>query len=116
MLNFTQGDDRLTITAGGTVASGAGVLFGQLFGVALHSATSGQPLTLVLRGVVTLAKAAGSIDPGVLLYWDNAAGRATTTASGNRPIGYHAGLAANAGAAGADILVLLAPAPIVTLA
>jgi predicted RecA/RadA family phage recombinase len=114
MRNFVHGDDRITITAAGTLASGAGVLFGQLFGVTLGAATAGQSVTLVLRGVVTLKKAAGSIGAGVLLYWDNTNGRATTTASGNRPIGFHADLVANAGDADAPITVLLAPAPIVT--
>lgn len=114
MRNFNHEAGRITMTAGGTIASGAGVLFGSLFGVALHGAASGEALTLVVAGNVTLAKAAGTINPGVLLYWDDSAKRATTTASGNRPIGFHAGRVANAGSAGDPIDVYLAPAPIVT--
>lgn len=116
MRNFIQGDDRITIVAGGTITSGQGVLFGDLVGVAVHGATSGQPVTLQIRGVVRLAKAAGTINPGVVLYWDNTAGRATTTASGNRPLGFHAGQAANAGSAGDPIEVLLMPAVAATAA
>ena len=114
MKNYVQPAEVITITAAGTVTAGSGVLFGDLVGVALHGATSGQDLTLVIRGVVTLAKAAGTINPGVMLYWDNSTGRATTTASGNRPIGFHAGKVANAGSAGDPILVLLQPTIVAT--
>jgi predicted RecA/RadA family phage recombinase len=114
MRNYIHGPDRITITAGGTIASGAGVLFGDLFGVALHGATSGQSLTLQLMGRVRLNKATGTINPGVLVYWDNTNARVTTTASGNRPIGFHAGAAANTGAQDTAIEVMLTPAPLTT--
>lgn len=113
--NFIQGTDRLTILSTAATLSGAPVLHGQLVGIAQNATTAaGQDLTLQLTGVVEIPKAAGSFGLGVLLYFDNAAGRATTTATGNRPLGFHAGQVANAGAAGTLCQVLLAPSVVVT--
>jgi predicted RecA/RadA family phage recombinase len=114
MKNYIQEGAIVTVVAPAEVASGAGLLFGQLFGVALRAAANGAEVDVQVKGVVTLPKAAGSIAVGVLLYWDNTNKRATTTASGNRPIGFHVGKAANAGDADAPILVLLSQSAIVT--
>lgn len=114
--NFVQGPDRLTILSTGAVASGALVVHGQIVGVAQNATTAtGQDLTLQLTGVVEVPKAAGSFALGVLLYADAATGRATTTTTANRPLGFHAGQVANAGAAGTLCLVLLQPTVVVTL-
>lgn len=108
--NFIQGADRLTILSTSATVSGALVVHGQLVGVAQNATTAaGQDLTLQLTGVVELPKAAGSFGLGVLLYAEAATGRATTTATANRPLGFHAGQAANAGAAGTLCQVLLCP-------
>ncbi len=114
MLNMVKEGNVITMAAPANVTSGEGVVVGGLFGVATATVLSGADVELLVEGVVSLPKAAGSISPGVLLYWDNTNKRATTTASGNRPIGYHAGKAANAGSADAAILVKLAPAAIIT--
>jgi predicted RecA/RadA family phage recombinase len=91
------------------------VLHGQIVGIAQNATTAaGQDLTLQLTGVVEIPKAAGSFGLGVLLYFDSAAGRATTTATANRPLGFHAGQTANAGAAGTLCFVLLTPSVVVT--
>lgn len=115
MRNFVQEGDRLTIISTGAVVSGALVVHGLLAGIALNSASaSGQDVTLQLSGVVEMPKEAGSFGLGILLYANASNGRATTTASGNRPLGYHAGQVANAGAAGTACLVLLQPTVHVT--
>lgn len=114
MENYVQEGAIVTMAAPANLAAGAGVVIGGLFGVAVSAALSGADVPVLTRGVVNLPKAAGSIAPGVLVYWDDTNKRATTTASGNRPIGYHAGKVANAGAADTLMLVLLAPAAIVT--
>lgn len=114
MRTMVKEGNVITMTAPADVASGEGVVVGGLFGVATSAALSGADVELLTQGVVNLPKAVGSIGAGVLLYWDNSAKRATTTASGNRPIGYHAGKAANAGAADTLMPVLLAPAAIIT--
>lgn len=113
--NFVQGPDRLTILSTAATVSGAPVLHGQLVGIAQNATTAaGQDLTLQLTGVVEIPKAAGTFGLGVLLYFDSVAGRATTTPTGNRPLGFHAGQTANAAAAGQPCLVLLAPSVVVT--
>lgn len=114
MRNYIQDGDRITITAGATITSGQVVLFGDVVGVAMHGAASGEAVTLVVEGVVRLRKASGTINPGVRVFWDNTASRVTTTPTGNRPLGFHAGRAANSGADNTDIEVLLKPSPIAT--
>lgn len=114
MRNMVSEGNVITMTAPADVVSGEGVVAGQIFGVATHSAVSGQPVELLVEGVVELPKVAGSVATGVLLYWDATNKRATTVASGNRPIGYHASGAANANAVDTPIRVKLAPAAIVT--
>lgn len=114
MDNYIATGDRVVHNAPATVASGQGVLVGDIFGVAIAAAASGAPVALQVTGVVRLLKAAGTINPGVRVFWDNSAGRVTTTATGNRPIGFHNGRVANAGSAGDPIEVLLTPAPIAT--
>lgn len=116
MKNYVQDDHTLPFTAGADIAAGAGVLVGSIVGVSMTAVASGADGVLALRGVYTLAKAAGTINPGALLYWDDSAKRATATAVGNRQLGFHAGQVANAGAAGADIQVLLSPSVAVTAA
>lgn len=81
-----------------------------LVGIAVNETTgSGQDLTLQTTGIVTMRKAAGTINPGVRVFWDGSAARVTTTATSNRRIGYHAGRVANTGADNTEILVLLRP-------
>jgi predicted RecA/RadA family phage recombinase len=114
MRNMVKEGRVITMAAPADVASGDGVVVGGLFGVATSAAASGADVELLTQGVVSLPKVASSVSAGVLLYWDNTNKRATTVAAGNRPIGFHAGKVANAGAVDTPILVLLAPAAIVT--
>lgn len=88
MKNFVQEGKTMTITAGATIASGAGVLVGSVFGVAVSSAVSGDKLPLALEGVYNLPKATGAISQGAKVYWDDTNKNVTTTASGNTLIGY----------------------------
>jgi predicted RecA/RadA family phage recombinase len=108
MRNFIQPGNNVTLLAPtGGVVSGQGVLIGDLFGVALADAAAGARVALQVTGVVEMLKAAGTIAPGARVFWDAAAGRVTTTVTGNRCIGHHVGETANDGAAGAPIRVLL---------
>jgi len=109
MKNYVQDGNTVTVTAPANVVAGQGVLVGDLFGVAMHDASSGALVEIRVTGVVTLKKASGTINPGVRVFWDSAASRVTTTATGNRCIGYHVGTAANTGGDNTDILVLLRP-------
>lgn len=107
MKNFVQPGDAIDITAPANLTSGQGLLVGNLFGVVAADAASGASAVLYTEGVFTLRKAAGSIGPGIRVFWDNAASRVTATATGNTCIGWHVGTAANAGADNTEILVKL---------
>lgn len=105
MKNYVQAGENLTVPAPADTLSGEGVLLGALFGVATANAASGQPVTIVRRGVFTLPKvSAQAWTIGAKVYWDAAAGNVTTTASGNTLIGLAVEAAANPSDAG---LVLL---------
>jgi len=109
MRNYVQPGDTVTVQTTSAVVSGQPVLIGDLFGVAVADAAANTPFELQVSGVVTLRKAAGTVNPGVRVFWDNTAQRVTTTATGNRCIGHHVGLTANTGGDNTDILVLLRP-------
>jgi len=109
MKNYVQDGNTVTVPAPANVVSGQGVRVGDIFGVAMHDASSGALLELRVTGIVRLRKATGTINPWVRVFWDNTAQRVTTTATGNLCIGYHADTAANTGGDNTDILVLLRP-------
>lgn len=88
MKNYIQPGEVVTLTAPYNVASGAGLLVGSLFGVALAAASSGAAVEAATRGVYTLAKATGAAwTIGARLYWDDTAKNCTTTAGSNKLIG-----------------------------
>ena len=77
--------------------SGAGVIIGNLFGVANGDAQTGKPVVLSTVGVFDLPKTtANDITVGAALYWNDTAKEVTTTASGNTKIGV--AIAAKSGA------------------
>lgn len=78
MKNYIADGDTVTITAAADTASGAGVIAGGLFGVALAAAATGTDQVLLTRGVFELTKLGGAAwAAGDLIYWDNAAKRCT---------------------------------------
>jgi predicted RecA/RadA family phage recombinase len=87
MTNYVQPGDSITVPdAGGTISSGDGVQFGQLFGVAAHDASDNNPLTFVTRGVFVLPKtSAQAWTVGALIYWTGT--ECTTSSAGNLLIG-----------------------------
>ena len=87
MKNYVQPGDTVTVVAPATVLSGAGLLVGALFGVALSDAASGESMEMVTEGVVDLPKAAVVITQGTKLYWDNTSKNVTTTVGTNTLIG-----------------------------
>lgn len=88
MKNFVQPGAVLSIPAPADVVSGAGVLAGSLFGIAVHSALSGAPVEIQTEGVVTIAKAPSQAwTVGALIYWDAGNSRATNVASTHKQIG-----------------------------
>lgn len=106
MKNFIQKGKIVTVAAPATVVAGAGVLVGALFGVAVFGAASGATLEIATEGVFALDKvSAQAWTEGASIYWDNTQKLATTTASGNTPIGVATDAAANPSATGVVKLV-----------
>ena len=85
--NHVQKGSNLTLTAPYAVASGAGMLVGALFAVALQTAASGAQVEAKTDEVWDLPKAAGAVTQGQKIYWDNAAKQVTTTVGANILIG-----------------------------
>ncbi len=85
-----------------TIVRGAGVLVGDLLGVALGNGSAGDTIQLALEGVFEMPKAAGAISQGAKIYWNATDKNLTTTASGNKLAGY-----AFVGAASGDATVQL---------
>lgn len=88
MKNFVQAGDTIVVPAPAAVASGAGVLVGNIFGVALFAADNGADVPIKTRGVFELPKAGSQAwTVGARVYWDNGNNRCTNVATGNYPIG-----------------------------
>lgn len=86
--NYIQPGDVISLTAPYAVASGAGLLVGSLFGVALSAAANGASVQAQRVGVRTLPKLqADDVTAGAKLYWDNTNKRLTLTSSGNTLVG-----------------------------
>jgi predicted RecA/RadA family phage recombinase len=97
MRNYIQKGDNITVDSPADVLSGAGVIIGNLFGVANGDAQTGKPVVLSTVGVFDLPKTtANDIAVGAALYWNDTAKEVTTTASGNIKIGV--AIAAKSGA------------------
>lgn len=95
MRNFVQAGDNITIPAPATVASGAGVLVGSLFGVANGDAPVGESVVISTRGVFDLPKeATDAIGIGDEVFWDDTNDVVTVTDTGNF-IGHAVAIAGN---------------------
>lgn len=82
-----------TVPAATTIASGDGVLIGDVVGVALGGGTTGDVIQVKISGAFTMAKKTGTgtaIAQGAKAYWDAADKKVTgSDASGaNKHIGY----------------------------
>lgn len=104
MKNFVQPGRTVTLPAPYTVASGAGLLVGALFGVANYAALANEPVEADVEGVFDLPKANNEAwTIGAKVYWDNTAKVCTVAAAGGAntligaallPVGSAAGLTA----------------------
>jgi len=105
MKNWIQPGEHLTLTMAAAVAGGAGVLVGDIFGVAQGDAGAGEEVVLVRRGVFELPKtSAQAWTAGAKVYWDDTAKVVTTTATDNTLIGAAVEIAANPSATGIVLL------------
>ena len=85
--NYVQPGDTITLVAPYQVASGAGLLVGSIFGVALAAAANGAAVEARRVGVFDLDKASGAVTQGQKIYWDNTNKVVTTTSTSNTLIG-----------------------------
>lgn len=87
--NHIKSGERTTLTCPyATIASGAGILVGAIFGVALYAGVSGDAIEAMTTDEWSLAAvAADEADVGDLAYWDDTQRKITTTSTGNTLVG-----------------------------
>lgn len=104
MKNFIQNGYMITIIAPtGGVKSGAGVIVGNLFGIASLNAPEGSKVEIATKGVFDLPKPANAtFTQGQRVSWDQANAQVVAPATGMFPIGI-ATLAAANGSTSAQI-------------
>ncbi len=96
MKNFIQAGSNVTVAAPYPVTSGAGVLVGNLFGIANGAAANGADVVLSTNGIFEMTKdTTDAMTVGSPVYWDNTAKTVTVTASGNTKIGVAVAAAGN---------------------
>ena len=94
--NYVQKGENLTLAAPADVLSGAGVVVGSIFGIAMGNALSGASVDLATTGVFTMAKVSAlAIAVGDIVYFDNATKLVNKTSAGNTRIGLAVTAAAN---------------------
>lgn len=104
MKNYIQAGDNITVAAPADVESGALVVVGALHGAATGSAKSGDPVTIVRKGVFEFAKLSEQAwSVGAKVYFDGAL--CTTVASGNALVGTAVADAANPSPTGLVVLI-----------
>jgi len=87
---FVHEGASIDFTPAADVAAGDVVVQGDLVGVAKLDIKANKLGALAVEGVFDFAKATGAgtaIAVGALVYWNDAANQATTTATGNKQIG-----------------------------
>lgn len=89
MKNFIQPGKNIEMEAASAVTSGSVVVFGDLVGVAMGDAASGEKCSLVLEGVFELAKEAAAISAGDKVHFHAASGKVkAASGTGTVPMGY----------------------------
>ena len=89
MKTYIQNGHVITVpTPAGGIASGEGLIVGNIFGIAAYSAAEGDPLEMATTGVYKLPKAAAAVlAVGARVAWDNTAKQVNTPGAGRFPIG-----------------------------
>lgn len=88
MKNYIQQGLVIDVVLAATIASGAALLVGKLFGVAQKAGAIGETVGLVTEGVFDLPYGvAATVAVGDLVYWDDTAKTVTKTATSNTKVG-----------------------------
>lgn len=89
MKNKISSGKLVNVTLAADIASGAGLLVGALFGVAVTAGKSGDVIAVDTDGEFELPAATGAaLTVGQLAYWDVTNKRVTGTAADNTLIGH----------------------------
>lgn len=95
MRNYIQPGENITVPAPYDVASGAGCLVGDLFGIASGAALSGETVVIVTTGCFDMAKTVtDAVTVGASIFWNDTTKLATVTDTGV-PIGHAIAVAGN---------------------
>jgi predicted RecA/RadA family phage recombinase len=87
---FVHEGQTIDYTPTADIAAGEVVVQGDLVGVARLDIPAGNRGALAVEGVFDFAKATGTgtaIAVGAIVYWNDAANQATTSATGNKQLG-----------------------------
>ena len=89
MQNYIQNGHVITVaTPAGGIASGEGLIVGNIFGIAAYSAAEGDPVELAITGVYKLPKATAAVlTVGARVAWDNTAKNINAPGAGRFPVG-----------------------------
>lgn len=89
-MNYISSGKVIKATAAADILSGAGVVIGDMFGIATGNVASGDVGVFVVSGIVTLPKKSeDTFAAGGRVYWDVSAGSITTTSVENTFAGYY---------------------------
>lgn len=89
MKNFIAHGDTVEFTAGADYSAGDGVVIGTVFGVVVNDVANGAKGLAKLTGVFRLPKAASQPwTVGAAIHWSAGSKACTTSAVGNRLIGF----------------------------
>lgn len=104
MENFKKEGKTIQFTAATTYTSGQGLIVGDIAGVVVNSAVSGDLVDVLVEGIVRLAKTSVAMSIGEKLYWDTADANVQKTADSgtNKAIGVAAETVAS-GATSIDV-------------
>jgi len=93
---YKQPGDILSLTAPEAISANEVVKVGQIIGMTINAAASGETVEVAVRGVYEFPCASAAvIAVGDLLYWDAADGELNKTALGNTLVGYATSAAGN---------------------
>ena len=97
MKNHVQKGDVITVpTPAGGIASGEGLIIGNIFGIAAYAAAVGDPLELATTGVYQLPKATAAVlTVGARVAWDNTAKKINVPGTRRFPVGISTEAAGN---------------------
>ncbi|MBT3361452.1 MAG: DUF2190 family protein [Rhodospirillales bacterium] len=99
MKTFIQDGNIITVTAAANIASGDGVLVGNIFGISVLDAVAGDEVEIATVGVYELPKLSTAvIAQGDRVAWNSSTGKVVVPATGMFPLGV-ATLAAGNGTA-----------------